>query len=274
MSSAVATRPVPGISPLAGRPAPKEMLIDVARLERECFEWLELLDVLTEPAALIEGALAEVDRIQRCGMRQPRKTAVVGTNKLGLLATLALRLRGAEVVTLGRTVEPLLSPNRVKGMAGWKHVWMSPVLARIQLAEETGARYISTSELSLEEAAHRFGPFDVVMVDSADSFPMPSLTRGLAEKGALVDLTLGSGEMEMWTATPAPSFLVKRRFTLQVGGDDRVYTEQATRSLGLAEVLYPGWLARLLETFEAPRAASEKKDPNSEFTKSSVSSRR
>src|SRR5262245_21285897 len=29
---------VPSISPLAGRPAPKEMLVDVARLEREYFE--------------------------------------------------------------------------------------------------------------------------------------------------------------------------------------------------------------------------------------------
>ncbi len=29
---------IPSISPLAGKPAPKEMLIDVARLEREYFE--------------------------------------------------------------------------------------------------------------------------------------------------------------------------------------------------------------------------------------------
>ena len=38
MPSAVETHPVPSISPLAGRPAPKEMLVDVARLEREYFE--------------------------------------------------------------------------------------------------------------------------------------------------------------------------------------------------------------------------------------------
>lgn len=38
MSSAIESRPVPNISPLAGKPAPKEMLIDVARLEREYFE--------------------------------------------------------------------------------------------------------------------------------------------------------------------------------------------------------------------------------------------
>src|SRR5206468_6635813 len=38
MPRAVETRPVPSISPLAGRPAPKEMLVDVARLEREYCE--------------------------------------------------------------------------------------------------------------------------------------------------------------------------------------------------------------------------------------------
>ncbi len=38
MSSAVNTPSIPKISPLAGRPAPKEMLIDPARLERDYFE--------------------------------------------------------------------------------------------------------------------------------------------------------------------------------------------------------------------------------------------
>ena len=38
MPGAVESNPVLRISPLAGRPAPKEMLVDVARLEREYFE--------------------------------------------------------------------------------------------------------------------------------------------------------------------------------------------------------------------------------------------
>lgn len=38
MSSAAHTPSIPGISPLAGQPAPKEMLIDPARLERDFFE--------------------------------------------------------------------------------------------------------------------------------------------------------------------------------------------------------------------------------------------
>jgi phosphoglucomutase len=38
MPSGVKTHPVANISPLAGRPAPKEMLVDLARLDREYFE--------------------------------------------------------------------------------------------------------------------------------------------------------------------------------------------------------------------------------------------
>jgi phosphoglucomutase len=38
MSSAVTTPSIPGISPLAGLPAPKQMLVDVGRLERDYFE--------------------------------------------------------------------------------------------------------------------------------------------------------------------------------------------------------------------------------------------
>ena len=38
MSGAVGAQNIPKVSPLAGKPAPKEMLIDVGQLEREYFE--------------------------------------------------------------------------------------------------------------------------------------------------------------------------------------------------------------------------------------------
>src|ERR1700734_2293946 len=38
MSSAIGAPSIPSVSPLAGKPAPKEMLIDVAQLQREYFE--------------------------------------------------------------------------------------------------------------------------------------------------------------------------------------------------------------------------------------------
>src|SRR5215469_4393696 len=119
-------------------------------------DWQSLAEVLIEPATLVERGLSGVDRIQG-GTKQPRRAAVVGTNMLGVLATLTLRIRSAEVVTLGSMPEPLLSPNRIKGIVGWKHVWMNPALAPIPLMQEAGARYVCASEMSTDDVTRRFG---------------------------------------------------------------------------------------------------------------------
>jgi hypothetical protein len=214
----------------------------------ETSEWLNLLNVLNEPAALIERALTAVDRIQR-GMRLPLKAAAIGTNLPGLLATLALRARGAEVVTVGPYPEPLLSPNRVQGIPGWKHVWMNPALAAIPLVQEIGASYVSASD-GVEQ---RFGPFDVIITTSTESAPVPDLARGLSETGALIDLTLGNGNIEIWTASPTRSLDVKYEVTSRYDGDNAFHCERATRNLALADTLYPGWLARLVDSLEALR---------------------
>src|SRR5262245_3533085 len=50
MPNQVKTQPTVSISPLAGRPAPKEILVDVARLEREYFE---RRPDLTEPSQMV-----------------------------------------------------------------------------------------------------------------------------------------------------------------------------------------------------------------------------
>ena len=226
----------------AGDLTPVEQLRRPAQL----LEWLNLLDALTEPAALIERGLSEVACLQRCEIRQPCRAAVVGTNTLGLVATLVLQLRGAEVVTLGRVPQPLFSPSRLKGLTDWKPDWMSPEVAKTQLVEETGARYTSTSDVSFEGVARRLGPFDLIIVGEAESSSVRSRARGLAEHGVLVDLSLGNNTMEIWAACPTPNFLVKHQVSFRADADDHAHTERAIRNLALADALYPGWLARLL----------------------------
>ncbi len=71
------------------------------------FEWLRLLDVLAKPTELVERGLAEALKIRE-GLKAgyPRKAAVLGTDRLGLLATVLLRLQNIEVVTLGDALQP------------------------------------------------------------------------------------------------------------------------------------------------------------------------
>jgi hypothetical protein len=58
-------------------------------LRKEPSEWLNLLEVLTELAALIERGLTEADRIHG-GRNHPRKAAAIGANIL--VCWLPLRL--------------------------------------------------------------------------------------------------------------------------------------------------------------------------------------
>jgi hypothetical protein len=219
----------------------------------ETSEWLNLLKVLNGPAVLIERALTAVERIQR-GTKQTRKAAVIGTDPLGLLTTLALRVRGAEVLTLGPFPEPLLSPNRVKGIPGWKHVWMNPALAAIPLVQDVGARYVFAGQMSTDGMKQRSGRFDVITVTSAESASVPDLAGALSENGALIDLSRGNGMAEIWAVSPTSGLDVRHQVTFCQDGDDGLDRERAAPNLALADLLYPGWLSRLVNSLEAPRS--------------------
>ncbi len=236
MSALVATANEVGADPRSARQGP-------ARAE---FEWLRLLDVLAEPTELVERGLAEALKI-RDGLKAqyPRKAAVLGADRLGLLATLLLRQRSIEVVTLGDVLQPLLTSSRLQALVGWRHVGISPALDRTQLVEETGARYASARELTLDMAKQAFGPFDVMVVASTESFSLLKATKGLAERGLLIDVTSGNGTLEIWAASPTPCFLIRHLIARNARIDLNLY-RQAVRDLALADLEHPGWLARLL----------------------------
>src|SRR5207244_2680252 len=65
--------------------------------------------VLVEPTSVIAKAIAQADLAQRRLPWQPEQAAVLGAGPIGLLATLALRLRGFEVHTVD--VVPADSPK-------------------------------------------------------------------------------------------------------------------------------------------------------------------
>ena len=214
--------------------------------EKEESEWLRLLDVLAKPTELVERALAETLKIRE-GLKAgyPRKAAVLGADRLGLLATLLLRLQNIEVVTLGDALQPLLTTRRLQGLPGWQHVRMSPALDHIQLVEKTGARYASARELSVDRAKRAFGPFDVIVVASTESCSVLMATKGLAEYGVLIDVTDCDGTLEIWTARPTPCFLIRHLVAVNARIDLNLY-RQVVRDLALADLEHPGWLQALL----------------------------
>jgi threonine dehydrogenase-like Zn-dependent dehydrogenase len=105
------------------------------------------LGVLAEPASICERAVRHARAI---GGRQPwraERALVIGTGAIGMLATYVLRLEGLDVWTAGRSA------------GGDKQ----------RLVAASGARYFSTRETPLQDAAADIGRFDIVIEAAGDA---------------------------------------------------------------------------------------------------------
>ncbi len=189
---------------------------------------LKQVGVLMEPTSVVEKAVAQAYEIQRrLRVWRPRRTAVLGASTLGLLATLALRLRGLEVVTLGLP---------------------RPPYANSQLVEQLGARYFSTQDLSLRQASEKYGPFDLILEGTGYSPLVFEAMEVLGKNGVLVMVSVTAGDRKV--EVPADSinlgFVLGNKVAVGSVNANREYFEMGTKDLSEAEMAYPGWLGRLL----------------------------
>src|SRR5437762_10973186 len=103
---------------------------------------LKEVGVLLEPTTVVEKGIAQAYEIQRrLRVWRPRRAAVMGAGTIGLLATLALRLRGLEVTTFGLSRRPYLNSD---------------------LIEALGAQYESVAEVPIPGGARKYGPVHLI----------------------------------------------------------------------------------------------------------------
>jgi threonine dehydrogenase-like Zn-dependent dehydrogenase len=183
--------------------------------------------VLLEPTTVVEKGITQAYEIQRrLHVWRPRRAAVLGAGTIGLLATMALRLRGLEVVTFGLTPRPYKNSD---------------------LIEELGARYVSTKETPLLDVAKE-RPFDIVFEASGFSPLVFEGMQALAKNGVLVLSSVTGGDREI----TVPSDKINLEFVLgnkvMVGtvNANREYFETGVRDMAQLELQTPGWLAKLL----------------------------
>jgi threonine dehydrogenase-like Zn-dependent dehydrogenase len=191
-------------------------------------EGLKPVGVLMEPMSVVEKGIGQAFEIQRrLRVWRPKRAAVLGASTLGLLATLVLRLRGIEVVTLGRTMPPFLNS---------------------QLLGEIGARYASTLELSLKQAAEKFGPFDIILEGTGVSSLVFEGMEVLASNGVLimVSVTGGNRQVEIPADKINLGFVLGNKVAFGSVNANREYFETGAKDLSQAELQYPGWLSKLL----------------------------
>ncbi|HSA93654.1 MAG TPA: glucose 1-dehydrogenase [Terriglobales bacterium] len=189
---------------------------------------LKEVGVLLEPSSVAEKAINQAWEIQRrLRVWRPKRAAVLGTGTLGLLASLFLRLRGLEVVALGRTEPPYLNSN---------------------LLEEIGVRYVSTKQTSLKQAAEQFGPFDYILEGTGNSGLVFEAMDALGKNGvlAMVSITGGDKVLQIPADHINQGFVLGNKVAFGSVNASREDFERAVQDLGQAQLAYPGWLAKLL----------------------------
>ena len=189
---------------------------------------LKTVAVLMEPTSVAHKAINQAYEIQRrLRVWRPRRAAVLGVGTLGLLATLFLRLRGIEVVAMARTKPPFLNAD---------------------LLAEIGARYISTKDTTLAQAAEQFGPFDFIFEGTGFSPLVFEAMDALGKNGvlAMVSVTGGERTVEVPADRINQGFVLGNKVAFGSVNASRADFESGVKDLAQAELAYSGWLSKLL----------------------------
>lgn len=205
-----------------------EYYVDAAEFLVRVPERLGAVGVLLEPTTVAEKAIAQAWEIQRrLRIWRPRRAAVLGTGTLGLLASLLLRLRGLEVVALGRATPPFLNSR---------------------LLEEIGVRYLSTRAVTLARASAEHGPFDLILEGTGFSPLVFEAMEVLGKNGVLAMLSVTGGDRRV--EVPADrinqGFVLGNKVAFGSVNASREDFERGVQDLSQAELAYPGWLGKLL----------------------------
>ncbi len=189
---------------------------------------LKEVGVLLEPTTVVEKGIAQAYEIQRrLRVWKPRKAAVMGAGTIGLLAAMALRIRGLDVTVFGLDRRPFLNSD---------------------LIEALGARYESTRDLTVTEGAMKHGPFDLIFEATGFSPIVFESMQALAKNGVLVLSSVTGGDRMV--SVPADrinlDFVLGNKVMVGTVNANREYFETGVKDLATCEAQYPGWLNRLL----------------------------
>jgi glucose 1-dehydrogenase len=193
-------------------------------------ETLREVGVLLEPLTVSEKGLDQAFQLQRrLEVWRPRRAAVLGAGTIGLLAALALRLRGLEVVCYSRRPAPHLNSD---------------------LIEALGGHYVGSTTTSLAQAAEEYGPFDIMFEATGFSPLVFEAAEALGKNGVLVlsGVTGGDRTVEVRADKVNQSLVLGNKAIVGTVNAARDHFLRGVDDLIKAEAVFPGWLRRLLTT--------------------------
>jgi glucose 1-dehydrogenase len=189
---------------------------------------LREVGVVLEPTSVIEKGIVQAYEIQRrLRIWNPRRAAVLGAGTIGILATMALRLRGLEVCTFGRTKPPYLNSD---------------------LLREIGACYHSTDDTTLTDSAKEHGPYNLIFEATGFSPIVFEAMNVLGKNGVLVlsSVTGGGRTIEVPADMINLGFVLGNKVVVGTVNANREYFEIGVKDLSQADLEWPGWLSKLL----------------------------
>ena len=191
---------------------------------------LKDVGVLLEPTSVSQKGLNQGYEVQRrLKIWEPRRGAVLGAGTIGLLAAMAMRLRGLEVTCFSRRKAPYLNSD---------------------LIEELGGHYVSSSERSLADASAAYGPFDIILDATGFSPLVFEAAEALGKNGVLVlaSVTGGDRKVEVNADKINQGFVLGNKLMVGTVNASRADFLSGVTDLIKAEALFPGWLKKLLTT--------------------------
>src|SRR2546430_2208545 len=186
--------------------------------------------VLLEPTTVAEKGINHAVEIQRrLKIWEPRRACILGSGTIGLLMTLAARLRGLELTVFSLPQKPYRNAA---------------------LVEELGGVYISSSDLSLAEASAARGPFDLIMDATGFSPIVWDAAEVLGKNGVLVlsSITGGDRKAEINSDRINQSFVLGNKVMVGTVNASPADFRSGVDDLIKSEALFPGCLSKLLTT--------------------------
>ena len=207
-----------------------EHYVDDAEFIVKMPKGLKHLHVLAEPMSCATKAVQQAFEVQRrLRVWRPRVAYVMGAGQIGLLSTLALRLRGLEVYTLARGQAPSLKSEIVEAM---------------------GAHYVSTANMELAELPKRVGKADLIVDATGSSAIAFGCMQLLGHNGVLVwtSVTGGLQHVEVPSDKVNLDWVLGNKLLLGSVNANREHFEMGIKDMALGEVMYPGVIQRILTT--------------------------
>jgi threonine dehydrogenase-like Zn-dependent dehydrogenase len=191
---------------------------------------LKHLHVLAEPMSCAAKAVQQAYEAQkRLQVWDPKIAFVTGAGQIGLLSTLALRLRGLEVYTIARGRAPNL---------------------KAEIAQGFGATYVSTQDKSLKELAAEVGKPDIIVEATGSSAIAFGAMEILGHNGVEVwtSITGGQRQVQVPSDNLNLNWVLGNKLLLGSVNANFRHFELGIADLALGEVTYPGVIQKILTT--------------------------